>query len=134
MRKGKQQGQPLATAWRKLLRAPPVRTDEELKLRYFDFFVALADEMTTPEARSVFYQRYAERFATGGDGNGDGDGDGNGDGGGAAEGVLERVRSFLESKVPDDFARGSRDRRRGTGSYRKTKARVGRILFPHSKL
>ena len=82
--------------------------------------------MTTPSARELFYARYAEHFARGTDGatpvparRSD---------------VLERVRGFLASKVPDDFARGSRDRRRGTGSYRKTKARVAQMLFAQAKL
>jgi fatty acid desaturase len=111
-------------------RAPRVGSEEQMKQHYFDFFVALADEMTSPGERTLFYQRYAERFP-GADGS-----DGGQAGGSAARRaeVLARVREFLESKVPDDFARGGDERRRGTGTHRKTRARVGRMLFPRSNL
>ena len=107
-------------------RAPRVGSEEQLKHKYFDYFVALADEMTSPAERALFYQRYAERFP-GADG-------GAGCSAARRTEVLARVREFLESKVPDDFARGGDERRRGTGTHRKTRARVGRMLFPHSNL
>jgi len=101
-------------------RAPRVSSEEELKGKYFDFFVALADAVTSQEQRSLFYQRLAQRFP------------------GAKSGapravVLERMREFLESKVPNNFT-GTDKERRGTGTYYKTKERVGQMLFPHPKL
>ena len=90
--------------------------------------------MTTEEERLLFSRLYAERLAGKHKGGSDGGGSGACNFAVQRDEVLSRVREWLESHVPDDFARGHEARKRGTGTFRKTRERVRQMLFPAAKL
>jgi hypothetical protein len=98
-------------------RGGSIAGDEDLKSRYFDFFVALCDTLVTAEDQQAFARAFAEHLLPEGLQN---------EGREMRREMLQRLKRHLESDVPSNF---TADRSCYGGSEAKTRQRMTEIFF-----
>lgn len=69
---------------------PQLVSEEDIKSHYFGFFIALVDTMVTVEKQELFMQQYASLLRSTPQAI-------------DRESLFTRLRSFLESPIPDNF-------------------------------
>lgn len=86
-----------------------IRSDDDLKLRYFDFFVALAESLVPAEDQSTFAEAFGKHISPA-----------TSHAGTRCE-LMQRLKAHLESEVPSNF---KADRPVSGGSERQARQRL----------
>lgn len=109
------------TAWsvgqRVQARTGSISSDEDLKAKYFDFFVELCDTMVPANDQHDFANAFAEHLGVAST-----------DGASRTD-LLQRLKQYLESDLPSDFRP---DRKVSGGSEAKTRQQVRELFFGSS--